>query len=72
MKARITADLGDIRLIKLLKAEANENSTSIREVLITALETYFAHKLENKGLSKLAESAFDEWDDPKESEYDHL
>lgn len=72
MKARISADLGDPRLLKLLKNEANEKSTSMREVLITALESYFAHKLENRSLSKLTESVFEEWDDPKEAEYDKL
>lgn len=72
VKARISTDLGDPRLLKLLKAEANEKSTSIKEVLIMALESYFSHRLENKSLQRACEGAFDEWEDPKDSEYDKL
>ncbi len=72
MSSRLSTDLGDPRLIKLLKAEALERETSIKEVLTRALEGYFADRLETKALAKLAESSFVEWDDPRDSEYDRL
>ena len=71
-KTRITADLGDPRLIKLLKLESQEIELSMREVLIRALEGYFSHRLESKALEKASESAFEEWNDPRDSEYDAI
>lgn len=72
MTTRISTDLADPRLVKLLKAEANEQDTTVKEVLTRALEAYFAERLETKALAKLAESAFTEWDDPRDSDYDEL
>jgi len=72
MGTRISTDLGDPRLMRLLKAEANERDTTIKEVLVRALETYFADRLETKALGKLAEASFVEWDDPRDAEYDRL
>lgn len=72
MGTRLSTDLGDARLMRLLKAEAQERDTSVKEVLVTALEAYFADRLETKALARLAESAFTEWGDPRDSEYDRL
>lgn len=72
MGTRISTDLGDARLMRLLKAEAQERDTSVKEILVTALETYFADRLETKALARLAECTFTEWDDPRDSEYDRL
>jgi hypothetical protein len=72
MGTRISTDLGDARLMKLLKAEANERDTSIKEVMVRALESYFADRLETKALAKLAESSFGEWNDPRDADYDRL
>lgn len=72
MKARLSTDLGDPKLLKLLKAEANEKDISVKEVLVTALESYFAHRLETTSLYRATEAVFDEWNDPRESEYDSL
>ena len=72
MKTRLSTDLGNPYLLKLLKTEANEKNTSIKKVLVIALESYFAHRLENKNIQRLAEGVFDEWEDPRESDYDHL
>jgi hypothetical protein len=58
--------------MKLLKAEANERETTIKDVLTRALEAYFAERLETGALARLAESTFDEWDDPRDAEYDRL
>jgi hypothetical protein len=72
MKARISADLGDPRLMRLLKAEAAEKNISVKEVLVRALEGYFSHRIENKDIQRVAESAFNEWRDPRDAEYDKL
>jgi hypothetical protein len=72
MGTRISTDLGDPRLLRLLKAEANERDSSIKEVLTRALEAYFADRLETRALAKLAEASFSEWNDPRDAEYDDL
>ena len=72
MGTRISTDLSDPRLMRLLKAEANERDTTIKEVLTRALEAYFADRLETKAFAKLAESSFEEWNDPRDAEYDGL
>jgi hypothetical protein len=72
MGTRISTDLGDARLMRLLRAEANERDTTIKDVMVRALEAYFADRLESKALAKLAESSFGEWDDPRDAEYDSL
>ncbi len=58
--------------MRLLKAEANDRDTTVKEVLIRALEAYFADRLETKALAKIAESSFSEWNDPRDAEYDAL
>ena len=70
--ARLSTDLGDPRLLKLLKQEAASTDQSIKEILVQALEAYFAHRLETKALAKASESSFDEWNDPRDAEYDQL
>jgi len=72
MKARLSTDLGDPRLIKLLKTEAQETDSTIREVLILALESYFAHKLETRALLKASEAMFEDWNNPLDAEYDQI
>lgn len=72
MGTRISTDLGDPRLLKLLKSEANERDSTVKEVLTRALEANFTDRLETKALAKLAESSFGEWDDPRDADYDRL
>ncbi len=72
MSARISTDLGNPAWIKLLKMEAQEKNQSIKEVLIAALDAYFTHRLETKALQKASESVFEEWNDPRDSDYDKL
>lgn len=72
MSTRISTDLGDPRLMRLLKAEAAERDTTVKDVLTRALEAYFAERLETKALAKLAEASFSEWNDPRDAEYDRL
>ena len=70
--ARISTDLGDPLLIKALKQEANQTDQSMTEVLVHALECYFAHRLESKALARASESVFEEWDNPLDRDYDDL
>ncbi len=72
MNTRLTIDLGSPQLLTLLRLEAAHKGQAIREVVIKALESYFSHKRENQAILKLAEKAFSEWDNPKDSEYDRL
>jgi hypothetical protein len=72
MGTRISTDLADPRLVRLLKTEAHETDSTIKDVLTRALEAWFADRLENKALAKLAESSFSDWDDPRDSDYDRL
>ena len=72
MNSRISTDLGDPRLTRLLKLEAQETASSMKEVLVKALEAYFAHRLETKALLKASEEVFSEWNDPLDSQYDKL
>lgn len=69
---RISTDLGDPRLMRLLKREAQETDTTIKSVLIKALESYFQHKLETRALAKAAEDVFNDWDNELDSDYDKL
>ncbi|MBI4412088.1 MAG: hypothetical protein HY541_06365 [Deltaproteobacteria bacterium] len=72
MNTRITIDLGQPRLLTLLKLTAAQTGKSIREVVVEALEGYFSHRRENQAILKMAEKTFAEWDNPKDSEYDKL
>ena len=54
------------------KLEAQESGETIREVLVKALRSYFSHRLETKALMRASESVFEEWNDPRDSEYDKL
>ena len=72
MNTRFTADLEDPRLMRLLKLEAQECSLSMKDVIVRALEQYFSDRLETKALLKISEAVFEEWDDPRDSDYDKL
>ena len=49
--SRISTDLGDPRLIKLLKLEAELTDQTMRDVLVHALESYFNQRLETRALT---------------------
>ncbi len=72
MNTRLTIDLKDPQITRLLRMEASERGDSIRDIIVEALTSYFSHKRENKALLKLSEKAFAEWDNPKDSDYDKL
>lgn len=64
MGTRISTDLSDPRPMRLLEAEAHERDTTVKEVLSRALES--------KAPAKLAEGSFDDWNDPRDADYDRL
>ena len=70
--ARLATDLGDPKWIKLLKMEASEKGTSMKQVMIAALDSYFAERLESNALAKATESVFAEWDNALDRDYDKL
>ena len=70
--SRISMDLGDPVWLRLLKLEAQETDSTMKDVLIRALEGYFAHRLESKALLKASEAVFEDWNNPLDSEYDKL
>ncbi len=72
MGTRLCTDLGDPKWMRLLKLEAQETHASVKDVLIRALEGYFAHQLETRALLRAAEASFEEWSDPRDSDYDKL
>lgn len=72
MGTRLTIDLGDPQLLRLLRHEAADTGQSLRDIVIEALTGYFSGKRENIAIAKLAESAFAEWDNPKDAEYDSI
>ena len=72
MGTRMTVDFGDLRLVRLLKMEAQDRDTSVKEVIIQAIETYFFHRLETKALQKASEAVFSEWNNPLDAEYDSI
>jgi hypothetical protein len=49
-----------------------ESDSTIKNVLIRASESYFAHKLETHALLRASEAVFKEWDNPLDAEYDRL
>jgi len=72
LATRITVDLENPNLVKLLSLEAQSQGITKRKVIIQALENYFAEKMENKALMKMAEATFLEWDNPLDRDYDKL
>lgn len=72
MNTRLTIDLKDEKLITLMRLEAAKQSSSMREIVLEALTHYFADRMETAALSKLAEKAFSEWNNPKDADYDHM
>lgn len=72
MNTQITVDLENPSLVKILNLEAQSTGTSKKKIIISALESYFEEKLENKAINKLSESVFNEWNNSLDSDYDNL
>ncbi len=72
MGTRITADLENPLLIKLLKIEAQDTNSSIKGVLIKAIESYFHNLIETRLINNLSEDVFSDWNDERDTDYDDL
>jgi hypothetical protein len=72
MKSRISITLKNRKLLRLLKLEARDHGCSVADVLVRALEAYVADRLEIKALERTTETVFDEWNDPRDSDYDRV
>lgn len=72
MPTRLTVDLENPQLLKLLNLEAQTKGIPKKKIVISALETYFSEKSENIALLKLADRSFTEWNNPKDDAYDNL
>ena len=59
-------------LIELLRVQAARMGWTQKAIIAEALESYFAHHLENQLLRKGAESTFAEWDNEEDAVYDEL
>ena len=57
MQTRLTIDLKDTQLLSLIKVEAARQHLAIRDVIVNALNAYFADREETTSLTKLAEGA---------------
>lgn len=72
MDTRLTIDLKNPQIFKLLRLESAEEGKAIREIVVQALEYYLSHRRENRAILALAEKSFAEWDNPQDSVYDNL
>lgn len=72
MNTRITADLGNPLLLQLLKSEAQEKHVPMRKILISALENYFSHKIEQKLIYHTSQKLMTEWEDERDGDYDSV
>lgn len=72
MNTRITVDLQDPQMAKMLRLKAAQEGKAIREIIVEALQSYFSHNQENHAILKLAEKTFEEWNSPADAQYDRL
>lgn len=70
--ARITIDLGDPKLLEMLKLEAQLTHSTVREVMVRVLEAFLSNKKELHDLHILSSKSFAEWDDSRDADYDKL
>ncbi|HEX5033931.1 MAG TPA: hypothetical protein VFW62_05575 [bacterium] len=71
-RTRITVDLVDPELMKMLKLEAAVQRRSMRDIVQKALQGFFSNKREQQALVKRLEPSFVEWDNPRDANYDRL
>lgn len=71
--ARINFDLSDRpALVQALRQHAAETGVSQKNVVVRALEAYFAQKQETRMLLRAAESSFMDWDNEEDEVYNDL
>ncbi len=74
MKAlKLTFDLSDKpNLVELLKMHGAQAKKTQKEIVVKALEAYFADKIDSKLILKAAEKSFAEWDNPEDEIYNNI
>ncbi len=74
MKAlKLSFDLSDhAELVELLKLHSTQTKNTQKEILVRALESYFADKIDTKLLLRAAETSFAEWNNPEDEIYNDL
>ena len=72
MNTRLTLDLGNPSLVRMLRIEAAHRGMSLKDVVVEALTDYFDEHAEDKSLLQVANRSFSEWNNPKDAEYDKL
>ena len=70
---KLTFDLSDQpELVELLRAYSLKERQSQKDVVIRALEAFFADKQESRILLRAAEQSFAEWENPEDEIYNDL
>lgn len=74
MKTRkLSFDFSDEpELVDLLRFEAARSKDSQKAIVVKSLKAYFAEKLDTALVSRAAEKAFAEWNNPEDEIYDKL
>ncbi len=72
MNTKLTLDFGNEQLVKMLKVQAMRSGTSMKNVIVKALEAYFTNEVEYQALLRGAEQTFAEWKHPADAAYDKL
>lgn len=68
---KLSFDFSDTpELVELLRMEAVQTKSTQKGIVVQALESYFANKLESSLLIKTADQMFKEWDNEEDSIYD--
>ena len=71
--SKVSFDFSDIpELIEMLRMFAANNKTTQKAVVVDALESYFADKLESSLIKQAASKTFAEWDNEEDKIYDSL
>ncbi len=60
------------QLVEMLRVQAAREGTTQKAIVVSALESYFAHKLESTFVLTAAERSFQEWDNEDDQVYDSL
>lgn len=71
--AKLSFDFSDkTELVEVLRLEAARTGNSMKGILVEALESYFANRLENRLLTSAASQSFAEWDNEEDAIYDDI
>ena len=72
MNTKITLDLGKPQLLQLLRFESAKTGTSMKDLIVKAIEAYFVGEQEYQAMLRAAEQSFASWNNAKDAAYDQL